>query len=249
MLVEKFDFLEFLRLAIAKGSVDGKRMSKDVVLGEMALLPKAAHLWSMLLLENVDFERIAIITPPQKQTETFYSKYDFNQQSERRIEDIPGKVEFVYGPIQSATFFRVRNLLAYQIHQEMIKNNFKPNNPQGDLSNVAKGMAEVVLRGHLFVKAMCGSCQGLGKLELFKANQHIGQKVCDKCEGTGKRPYTLNEKIRIAKLNITKAAYLKSYQKYEWLGESVVMGWENRIRDRLAGSFYYREAELEVSAS
>lgn len=245
MLVERFDFLELLRLAIAHGVAEGKNISKDVVLGEMALLPKAAHLWSTLLVEKVDFERIAIITPPQKQTKTFYSKYDFDYQYERRIEDIPGTVEFVHGPIKSANFFRVRNQLALIIHKEMIKNNFKPNNTQGDLSNVAKGMVEVVLRGHLFVKAMCSHCQGLGKIELFKANQHIGQKVCDKCEGTGKRPYTLNEKINIARLNITKAAYTKSYQKYELLGESIVAGWENMIRDRLSRSFHYEVDTLE----
>ncbi|MCH4247609.1 MAG: hypothetical protein LKF82_07185 [Acinetobacter populi] len=239
MLVERFDFLELLRLAIAQGVAEGKNISKDVVLGEIALLSRPAHLWSTLLLEKVDFERIAIITPPQKQTRTFYSRYDFNYQYERRIEDVPGKVEFVHGPIKSANFFRVRNQLAFMIHQEMIKNNFKPNNAQGDLSHIAKGIAEVVLRGHLFVKAMCGYCCGLGKLELFKANQHIGQKPCEKCQGTGKRPYTLNEKITIAKLNVTKSGYSERYAKYELLGESIVAQWENEIRGRLKRSFYF----------
>lgn len=78
MLVEKFDFIELLRLAIAQGKAEGKKISKDVVLGELALLSPAAKLWATVLIEKVDFERIAIITPAQKQTETFYSKYDFN---------------------------------------------------------------------------------------------------------------------------------------------------------------------------
>lgn len=30
-------------------------------------------------------------------------------------------------------------------------------------------MAEIILRGHVFVKAMCGACQGLGKLETFNS--------------------------------------------------------------------------------
>ncbi|EXD08214.1 hypothetical protein J457_4166, partial [Acinetobacter baumannii 136706] len=112
MLVEKFDFIELLRLAIAQGKAEGKKISKDVVLGELALLSPAAKLWATVLIEKVDFERIAIITPAQKQTETFYSKYDFNFQTERRIEDIPGKVEFVRGEIKSGNFFRARNKLA-----------------------------------------------------------------------------------------------------------------------------------------
>lgn len=71
MLVEKFDFIELLRLAIAQGKAEGKKISKDVVLGELALLSPAAKLWATVLIEKVDFERIAIITPAQKQTETF----------------------------------------------------------------------------------------------------------------------------------------------------------------------------------
>lgn len=170
MLVEKSDFIELLRLAIAQGKAEGKKISKDVVLGELALLSPAAKLWATVLIEKVDFERIAIITPAQKQTETFYSKYDFNFQTERRIEDIPGKVEFVRGEIKSGNFFRARNKLAVEIHKEMVKKKFTPTNAQGDLTNLAKGMAEIILRGHVFVKAMCGVCQGLGKIETFGLN-------------------------------------------------------------------------------
>ncbi|MCH7382201.1 hypothetical protein MMO40_21230, partial [Acinetobacter sp. ANC 3787] len=159
MLVEKFDFLELLRLAIAQSEGKGK-ITKSIVLGEMALLRPGAKMWAELLIERVDFERIAIITPAEEQTELFISKYDFNYQVERRIEDKPGKVEFKNGEIKSALFFKVRNKMARIIHQEMIKKNFKPNNPQGSLENVAKAMSEVVLRGHLFVKAMCPPCQG-----------------------------------------------------------------------------------------
>ncbi|WP_046206321.1 hypothetical protein [Acinetobacter radioresistens] len=244
MLVEKFDFLEFLRLAIASGAGNGKKISKDIVLGEIALLKPHARMWASLLVEKVDFERIAIITPPEEQTETFYSKYDFNYQYERRIADKPGKVEFKQGEISSADFFRVRNILAGQIHKEMIKNNFKPNNCQGDLSNIAKGMAEVVLRGHLFVKAMCGACQGIGKLEIYNGEGYpSGSKFCLKCEGTGKRPYTINEKMKVAKLNLTKAGYKYGYEKYERLGESIVAQWENEIRDRLTRSFHFEFTE------
>ncbi|MFH6837125.1 hypothetical protein ACHRCD_19450, partial [Acinetobacter baumannii] len=197
MLVEKFDFIELLRLAIAQSEGKGK-ITKHVVLGEIALLPAGAKKWAELLLERVDFERIAEITETKKIYET---RIINGKESKKRIGEIPGKVEIKKGEINSADFFRVRNVLAGKIHREMIKKNFKPNNCQGDLSNVAKGIAEVVLRGRLFTKAMCGHCQGLGKLELFNEKGYPnGSKFCDKCGGTGKRPYTLHEKITIAKL-------------------------------------------------
>lgn len=240
MLVEKFDFIELLRLAIAQGKAEGKKISKDVVLGELALLSPPARLWATVLVEKVDFERIAIITPAQKQTETFYSKYDFNFESERRIEDIPGKVEFVRGEIKSGNFFRARNKLAVKIHDEMVKKKFKPTNAQGDLTNLAKGIAEIILRSHVFVKAMCGACQGLGKLEIFNSKGiPDGSKFCEKCNGTGKRPYTLKEKMEIAGIDATKTAYIKSYQKFELFGESIIAQWENEIRSRISRSFRF----------
>ncbi|MGQ1240695.1 hypothetical protein ACT4VI_13290 [Acinetobacter baumannii] len=240
MLVEKFDFIELLRLAIAQGKAEGKKISKDVVLGELALLSPAAKLWATVLVEKVDFERIAIITPAQKQTETFYSKYDFNFQTERRIEDIPGKVEFVRGEIKSGNFFRARNKLAVKIHEEMVKKKFTPTNAQGDLTNLAKGMAEIILRGHVFVKAMCGVCQGLGKIETFGLNGFPnGAMFCGKCNGTGKQPYTLKEKMNIAGIDATKTAYIKSYQKFELFGESIITEWENEIRKRIQRSFQF----------
>lgn len=150
MLVEKFDFIELLRLAIAQSEGKGK-ITKHVVLGEIALLPAGAKKWAELLLERVDFERIAEITETKKIYET---RIINGKESKKRIGEIPGKVEIKKGEINSADFFRVRNVLAGKIHREMIKKNFKPNNCQGDLSNVAKGIAEVVLRGRLFTKAM-----------------------------------------------------------------------------------------------
>ncbi len=113
-------------MLLLKAKLKERKISKDVVLGELALLSPAAKLWATVLIEKVDFERIAIITPAQKQTETFYSKYDFNFQTERRIEDIPGKVEFVRGEIKSGNFFRARNKLAVEIHKEMVKKKIYP---------------------------------------------------------------------------------------------------------------------------
>jgi len=246
MLVEKFDFLELLRLAIAQSNGKGK-ITKDVVLGEIALLPPQAKKWAEILLERVDFERIAVVTESKKIYETNIIN---GKEVRKRIDDIPGKVEIKKGEISSTEFFKIRNFLATKIHKEMIKKNFKPNNCQGDLTNVAKGVAEVVLRGHLFVKAMCPPCQGLGKLEIFEGNANpIGTKFCEKCEGSGKRPYTLNEKINIAHLTLTKTAYIKSYQKYELLGESIVAEWENQIRNRLAKSFHFEFNQDEQVAS
>lgn len=239
MLVEKFDFLELLRLAIAQSEGKGK-ITKHVVLGEIALMSQGAKLWAELLLERVDFERIVEITPAEEQYEYRYSRYMPDLLLERRIEDIPGKVEVKIGEIKSSLFFKVRKKLARNIHKEMIKRNFKPNNPQGSLEDMAQSMAEVVLRGHLFVKAMCPHCQGIGRVEIYEGHKNpIGTKFCEKCDGYGKRPYTLNEKINIAHLTLTKTAYIKSYQKYELLGESIVAEWENQIRNRLAKSFHF----------
>lgn len=245
MLVEKFDFIEFLRLAIAQGRGEGKKISKDIVLGEIALMPRHTRMWACLLLEKIDFERIAIITPAEEQYKLMVSKYRAGYEWERRIEDKPGKVEFKQGEIKSADFFRVRNILAAEIVKEMIKRKFKPNNAQGDLINIAKGLAEVVLRGHLLVKAMCGACQGLGKLEIFNASKFpCGVKPCLKCDGTGKRPYTLHEKITIANLTVSKSGYSERYAKFELLGESIVAQWENEIRGRLSRAFNF---ELDVT--
>lgn len=240
MLVEKFDFLELLRLAIANGAGNGKKISKDIVLGEIALLKPHARMWASLLVEKVDFERIAIITPAEPQFIYKQSRYKPEYTIERRIADKPGKVEFKQGEISSGDFFRVRNLLAGKIHKEMIRNNFKPNNCQGDLSNIAKGIAEVVLRSHIFVKAMCGTCQGLGKLEIYNSKGFpAGAKFCIKCEGTGKRPYTLHEKITIAKLTVSKSGYKERYEKYELIAEACIAQWEDTIRNRIAKSFNF----------
>ncbi|OTL25484.1 hypothetical protein, partial [Acinetobacter pittii] len=242
--VEKFDFIELLRLAIAQSEGKGK-ITKHVVLGEIALLPAGAKKWAELLLERIDFERIAEITETKKIYET---RIINGKESKKRIGEIPGKVEIKKGEINSADFFRVRNVLAGKIHREMIKKNFKPNNCQGDLSNVAKGIAEVVLRGRLFTKAMCGHCQGLGKLELFNEKGYpSGSKFCDKCSGTGKRPYTLHEKITIAKLKVSKSGYSERYEPYELIAEACIENWENTIRTSLARSFHFEPEEISLA--
>ncbi|MBL4076699.1 hypothetical protein, partial [Acinetobacter baumannii] len=233
-----------LRLAIAQSEGKGK-ITKHVVLGEIALLPAGAKKWAELLLERIDFERIAEITETKKIYET---RIINGKESKKRIGEIPGKVEIKKGEINSADFFRVRNVLAGKIHREMIKKNFKPNNCQGDLSNVAKGIAEVVLRGRLFTKAMCGHCQGLGKLELFNEKGYpSGSKFCDKCSGTGKRPYTLHEKITIAKLKVSKSGYSERYEPYELIAEACIENWENTIRTSLARSFHFEPEEISLA--
>lgn len=244
MLVEKFDFIELLRLAIAQGEGKGK-ITKSVVLGEIALLPLGAKKWAELLIERVDFERIAEITETKKIYET---RIIDGKELKKRIDEIPGKVEIKKGEINSADFFRVRNVLAGKIHREMIKKNFKPNNCQGDLTNVAKGIAEVVLRGRLFTKAMCGHCQGLGKLELFNDKGYPdGSKFCEKCSSTGKRPYTLHEKITIAKLKVSKSGYSERYEPYELIAEACIENWENTIRTSLARSFHFEPEEISLA--
>lgn len=244
MLVEKFDFIELLRLAIAQSEGKGK-ITKSVVLGEIALLPLGARKWAELLIERVDFERITEVTEAKKIYET---RIIDGKEVKKRIDEIPGKVEIKKGEIDSADFFRVRNVLAGKIHREMIKKNFKPNNCQGDLTNVAKGVAEVVLRGRLFTKAMCSHCQGLGKLELFNDKGYPdGSKFCEKCIGTGKRPYTLHEKITIAKLKVSKSGYSERYEPYELIAEACIENWENCIRNSLARSFHFEPEEISLA--
>lgn len=241
MLIEKFDFLELLRLAIAQSNGKGK-ITKDVVLGEIALMSVHAKKWAELLLERVDFERIAVVTDAKKIYETNIIN---GKEVKKRIEEIPGKVEFKKGEINSADFFRVRNVLAGKIHKEMIKKNFKPNNSQGDLTNIAKGIAEVVLRGRIFTKAMCSHCQGIGKLELYNEKGHPNNsKFCEKCKGTGKRPYTLHEKITIANLKVSKSGYSERYEPYELIAEGCIENWENSIRNCLARSFHFEPEEI-----
>ncbi len=121
MLVEKFDFLELLRLAIAQSNGKGK-ITKDVVLGEIALLPPQAKKWAEILLERVDFERIAVVTESKKIYETNIIN---GKEVKKRIDDIPGKVVIKNGNRSSTEFFKIRNFLATKIHKEMIKKNFK----------------------------------------------------------------------------------------------------------------------------
>lgn len=242
MIYEKFDLIECLRLAIANGGNKGSNMTKDIVLGEMALLSPAAAMWAGLLLSGVELERIAIITPSEAQYEEKRSKYDWQFEWDRFVSVTPGNVEFVRGPAKSADYYRVRNLLAGQIERAMIKNKFKPVNCRGQLLQVAKGLAEVVLKGHIFSKGMCAPCAGVGKFETFKDGKQDSIKRCDRCDGTGKIPYTLKEKIAIAGLQVSKSGYVERYAQYEIVGESCIAEWNNQIRDRLARSYYYKDA-------
>ena len=237
-VVEKFDFLEFLRLAIANSEGNPRsKITKSIVLGELALLPLRAGMWAGLLVQRVDFERIATITPPEIEHESSGRCMPDQVQWRRSIEVKPGKVTIKAGEIQGGDYYRVRNFIASQLHIVMIKSNFKPYNSKGDLAPVAKGIADVVMRGHIFVKGMCAPCSGVGLFEVFEGN-HSDVKTCLRCSGTGKIPYTIDEKIKLAKLKIDKANYYRRYSAYERLGESLIAEWENQIRDQLARSFY-----------
>lgn len=242
MIYEKFDLIECLRLAIANGGNKGSNMTKDIVLGELALLSPAAAMWAGLLLRGVELERIAIITPSEAQYEHRRSVYDWQYEWDRFLSVIPGIVEFVRGPAKSADYYRVRNVLAKEIERAMIKNKFNPVNCRGQLDKVAKGLAEVVLKGHIFSKGMCAPCAGVGKFETFKDGKQDNIKRCERCDGTGKIPYTLKEKISIAGLTVSKSGYVERYAQYELIAESSIAEWNNQIRDRLARSFYYKDA-------
>ena len=239
-LKEKFDLLECLKLAIQDVNEKGKELSKSIIVGELAFLKPAEQLWASLLIQHVDFERIVKITPPQSRH--LVCRSESGEIWLRRLADKPGKVKISKGGVKSTDFFKMRNVVANQIHKQMIKDNFKPRNDRGELSGIAQGMAEVVLRNHLFVKGMCGACSGLGKHEIYSHGEVVGYKFCERCNNTGKIPYTIKEKMDIAKLTITKTSYCKYYKQYEDLGESIIAEYENRICDHLAKALYKENA-------
>ncbi|MFH6837106.1 hypothetical protein ACHRCE_19295, partial [Acinetobacter baumannii] len=70
---------------------------------------------------------------------------------------------------------------------------------------------------------------------------------CDKCGGTGKRPYTLHEKITIAKLKASKSGYSERYEPYELIAEACIENWENSIRTSLARSFHFESEEITLA--
>ena len=74
-----------------------------------------------------------------------------------------------------------------------------------------------------------------------------GAKFCDKCGGTGKRPYTLHEKITIADLKVSKSGYSERYEPYELIAEGCIENWENSIRNSLARSFHFEPNQVVLA--
>lgn len=64
-------------------------------------MPAGAKKWAELLIDRVDFERISLITESKKIYETTIID---GVERKKRIEDIPGKVEFKKGEINNADF-------------------------------------------------------------------------------------------------------------------------------------------------
>lgn len=153
--VERFDFIEFLRLAIADTEGNSRsKITRSVVLGELGLLSHWPQMWAGLLVTHIEFERIAVIAPSQKQFIPMISRYGFNCEWKRRIADKPGTVKFEVGAIKAADFYRVRNHIAGVTERAMIKNGFQPSRKNGTVIKVAKQLAELVLLGHLHGKGM-----------------------------------------------------------------------------------------------
>lgn len=251
MLNEKFDTLELLRLAIADREGNSRcRMTRSVVLGELAFLQPAASLWAGLLLQRVEVERVVVITPPIAVRERWIKSANPNipksddKEWSQCISYTHGKVEFTDGQVKSGDFYRVRNILARLIEKAMIANRFRPTTLSGRVDKIAKGLAEVVLRGHIFGKGMCSKCAGVGKLEVYKDGKQDGIENCERCGATGKLPYTINEKIKIAGLIVAKSGYQERYLPYERVAESYVAEWNNQIRDQLARSFYFKDSPI-----
>lgn len=237
--VERFDFIEFLRLAIADTEGNPRsKITRSVVLGELGLLSDWPKMWAGLLVTHVERERIAVITPSQRQHIDMISRYDFYYEWKRRIADKPGTVEIKQGAIKSGDFYRIRNHIAGVIEKIMIKNGFQPNHCNGTVIKVAKQLAELVLMSHLFGKGMCAHCSGIGKHEVYESGESAGITKCTRCNGTGKIPYTINEKLKLMGLSaMHKSNYSRRYAFYERVGESMIIQWNQTIGDHLRRSF------------
>lgn len=237
--VERFDFIEFLRLAIADSEGNSRsKITRSVVLGELGLLSEWPKMWAGLLVTHIAFERIAKITPAEAVFEKSSKCLPDQVQWRRCIGQKPGKVEFSTGAIRSADFYRLRNHIAGVIDRAMIKNNFRPSQKNGPTIRIAKKLAELVLLGHLFGKGMCAHCGGVGKHEVYEDGESAGINNCEHCNASGKIPYTINEKIKLMDLILSKSGYTERYAQYELIAESMVAQWNITIGQRLQRSFY-----------
>lgn len=239
-VTERFDFIEYLRLAIADSEGNPRsKISKSVVLGEIALLSPWPKMWAELLVGHVSRQRVVTFTPAQHQYITMRSLYDFYYEWERYVCTRPGTIEVKSGAVESANFYRIRNHMAGAIEKVMIKNGFQPNRCNGTVIHIAKQLAEIVLMGHLFGKGMCRHCGGIGKHEIYEDGESAGIVNCEHCKATGKTPYTINEKLKLMGLSeMHKSNYSRRYAFYERIGESMVAQWNITIGDHLKRSFY-----------
>jgi hypothetical protein len=48
---------------------------------------------------------------------------------------------------------------------------------------------------------MCAHCSGIGKHEVYESGESAGITKCTRCNGTGKIPYTINEKLKLMGLS------------------------------------------------
>lgn len=237
--VERFDFIEFLRLAIADTEGNPRsKITRSVVLGELGLLSDWPKMWANLLVTHVERERIAKITPAEPLYTWYQSKVYPEMGWERFAGEKPGTVEFTKGAIRSGDFYRIRNHIASVIDRAMIKNNFRPSQKNGPTIRVAKKLAELVLVSHLFGKGMCAHCGGVGKHEVYEDGESAGINNCERCNASGKIPYTINEKISMMDIILSKSGYTERYAQYELIGESIVAQWNITIGQRLQRSFY-----------
>lgn len=237
--VERFDFIEFLRLAIADSEGNSRsKITRSIVLGELGLLPEWPKMWSGLLVTHVERERITKITPAEPLYTWYQSKVYPEMGWERFAGEKPGTVEVTKGAIRSGDFYRIRNHIAGVIERAMIKNGFQPRQQMGSVIKVAKQLAELVLLGHLFGKGMCAHCGGVGKHEVYEHGDSAGINNCERCNASGKIPYTINEKLNLMGVVMAKSTYSECYAQYELIGESMVAQWNITIGQRLQRSFY-----------
>jgi hypothetical protein len=113
--VERFDFIEFLRLAIADTEGNSRsKITRSVVLGELGLLSHWPQMWAALLVTHIERERIATITPAEHHYVWRVHKDHRGNEAELEHYDstTPGKVEFSKGAIRSGDFYRIRNHIA-----------------------------------------------------------------------------------------------------------------------------------------
>ncbi len=198
------------------------------VSGSLAGLPADIQRYAFLLGEGLKLERPVATDTTTKTYETRHNEdgkpYTVAIVEECKDAKKPEPHEF---HIRSGDFYRVRNSLRRIVEREMIKSKVTPKT--ATLPQMAQHIAEGALKQRLIAKGHCSACDGRGWR--IKIGAEVG--TCDKCKGDGQARYSLEEKIDLAGLDISKQNFSKTWRRFDFFAVSELHIWDERIRDRL----------------